>query len=83
MSGNLNGAGGRQNRRNFLKTGFAATGAAVGAAGVAQRHGRVAAASRGAALHAGGLRDLAGRRRQACRTGTGCRERRGSLAAAS
>lgn len=30
MSGNLNGTGGRQNRRNFLKTGFAAAGTAVG-----------------------------------------------------
>jgi hypothetical protein len=33
MSGNLNGTGGRHNRRNFLKTGFAAAGAsAVGVA---------------------------------------------------
>jgi hypothetical protein len=43
MSGRLNGTDGRQNRRNFLKTGFAAAGAtAVGV--VLSEHGTSAVA---------------------------------------
>lgn len=51
MSGKLNGTGGRQNRRNFLKTGFTAAGAA--AAGLVLSEHRTLAAAQSGSLTAG------------------------------
>lgn len=51
MSGNLNGTGGRQDRRNFLKTGFVAAGAAAVGVGLLEHSTQARAQS--SSLNAG------------------------------